>query len=230
MSKHLEYQLTEQQYFESNMIYVQAAVNLTKKVVSPTNIKGQKTKRLDVGCGRGEILKELSISKYRCFGIDFDPECVRLCQTYGDVRCVEIDMLNKEFSKGYFDFVIISHVLEHTNEPRRVIEMLKYVSKRYILISVPNLCSMKAFWKSISGKVNFVNKGHLCGWDASHLKTFLELACGLKIVEWSSDKVFIPSKLFNLMNIASIGEKLQTEFLPKHFPLLCNSLIVLCEK
>lgn len=229
MSVHINYKLRKDQYLSSIDPYVNIVINVVKKKINPIKIDGSKAKVIDIGCGRGEILKGLNKLNYDCYGIDFDEECVSLSKMFGDVRCAGINKIDQEFDNNYFDFVILSHVLEHVSNPKEAISKILYISKNDILIIVPNLCSFKTVWRNLRNKITYVNHGHLFGWDASHLLTFLEITCNLKIVRWYQDQFFIPNKILNLLNIIGLGDYVGKKLI-KLFPNFSNSLILLCKK
>lgn len=84
---------------------------------------------LDVGCMDDYLLKRLP-KKFDYFGVDSDPLCK-------NPRIIKSSIENFPKNKKY-DIVICTEVLEHLPDPVAAIRKLKALSKRFILISVPN--------------------------------------------------------------------------------------------
>lgn len=182
---------------------------------------------LDVGCGKGEIMNALNREGFNPIGVDVNPACAESARTFGSTFVADIMTLDKLFSEKPFDVVICSHVLEHVENPKRAVGILKSISAKYLVIAVPNLFRIANF---AIRKPRYVNEGHMHGWDAPHFKTFLELHCGLTIMRWIPDGVFI-SPLHAIFGLNSrLLDALEYKMLPKVVPQMQNALVVICEK
>ena len=84
---------------------------------------------LDIGCMDDYFIKRLS-PKFDYFGIDDNPLC-----KHPKISKISVEKLPK--NKKY-DIVLCTEVLEHLNDPVAAMRALKRLSKRFILISVPN--------------------------------------------------------------------------------------------
>ena len=84
---------------------------------------------LDVGCMDDYLLKRLP-KKYSYIGFDKNP----LCRNPRIIK-KEISQIPKNKK---FDIVLCTEVLEHVSDPVETIRQIKALSKRFILISVPN--------------------------------------------------------------------------------------------
>ena len=73
-----------------------------------------------MGCGRGEVMERLAAAGYEAYGCDSDPWCVQSSGRYGDTVRLAVEEVAPEVV-GKFDCVILSHVLEHVEEPRQAI-------------------------------------------------------------------------------------------------------------
>ncbi len=111
---------------------------------------------LDVGCG--------SPSKYHQFlkgknviHIDIDRTAVHL-----EVQC---DAYNLPFRKNIFSRVYARHILEHLDNPIKLIKEMKRVSKNRVIITVPNASYFK--WKNSSTE-------HIFSWNEYTLRNLLE--------------------------------------------------------
>ncbi len=92
---------------------------------------------IDVGCGDGAITNVLS-KHYDVSAIDISPEALKFLdgKVHGKVSSAE----NIDFDNESFDLVFSSEMLEHldVNTLQAAVAELKRISKKYILLSVPN--------------------------------------------------------------------------------------------
>ncbi len=108
----------------------------------PKEIKG---KLLDIGCGDGVFLKKAYEAGFEVFGIDFDSKSVEVAKKSIGVDTIYAMSL-KEFynfskkNKLKFDVITFFEVLEHQDNPKEFLEMVKELLKEngYIAGSVPN--------------------------------------------------------------------------------------------
>lgn len=71
---------------------------------------------LDVGCGRGETMKELAALGWDVQGIDTDPKAVDVARDRG-LRAHHGTIWSGDLTPGSFDVLWMSHVLEHVHRP-----------------------------------------------------------------------------------------------------------------
>lgn len=96
---------------------------------------------LDAGCGEGFSLNKLAANKIgkKFEGIDGSKTALslggklfpHLVFNYGSVYKLP-------YKDNFFDLVICTEVLEHLNNPKKVLHEIVRVSKKYAIISVPN--------------------------------------------------------------------------------------------
>jgi SAM-dependent methyltransferase len=102
----------------------------------------KRTKILDIGCGFGQTLNALKKNGYTNLkGIDISIDAIEHCRKDGlDVAHINdiISFCNK--SKDKYDFIIMSHVLEHIAKDK-IISTLKAVNKK-LLVKEGHLCIM----------------------------------------------------------------------------------------
>ncbi len=93
---------------------------------------------IDVGCGNGYILNYLNeLKKYnRLVGVDFSSNALTFVKT----EKYECDITSIPFKDSSFDLVMCNEVLEHLtiNEFTSALKHLKRLTKKYIIITVPN--------------------------------------------------------------------------------------------
>ncbi len=223
-SEHLPYTTRGQELrqVEYNMRFKIQALELLRGLREP--LSGLSA--LDFGCGRGEFLQMMREAGIGCVGVDIDPKCVELSSKFAPCSVATIDNLDAVLGGRRFDVVTCLHVLEHMESPRLAVERLAAQSKRWLIFAVPNLANPSAL---VTKQIKEVNPGHCQGWDPGHFKTFLERRCRLRIERWIPDVVCIPkfSRLFERLGIRRYFEY---NLLPRKYPFLSTSLIVLCEK
>jgi len=90
---------------------------------------------LDVGCGNGSFLNSLP-HKYQAVGLDVSQEALKYVKT----KAIHGDIAALPFKSDNFDLVTSLEVLEHLPSGvfERALSELQRVSKKYIIISVPN--------------------------------------------------------------------------------------------
>ncbi len=136
----------ENKYFEYRNVSPEDYRDFQMPSYLSTVLHGDKNaKILDIGCGFGQMLKWLRNEGYpNIYGVDISKEAVEYCSSAG-LNVEEIFNL-EEYSNKHpvpFDFIIMSHVLEHI-EKQRIIETLSIVKKRLLskngklIIMVPN--------------------------------------------------------------------------------------------
>lgn len=182
---------------------------------------------LDVGSGRGELLKRFSEAGYVAYGCDVDDECVRLSSKYAPVLKLDIDEVVRENFDSTFDCVVLSHVLEHLENPRQTLLQLSELTDGVIVVSVPNLHYAPWVVRSLLRMdLDYVNDGHLQSWDWAHFKNLVENGCGKEILEWFYDSVSIPLPQKAKRSLYKIGalELIDNQLLPKIFPRFSRSI------
>src|SRR3990167_6203380 len=96
---------------------------------------------LDVGCGEGFSLNRLSeegIGK-KLEGVDFLKPAVELGKKmHTHLALKQGNIYKLEYKSNSFDLVIATEVLEHLEDPRKGLKERIRVSKKYVLLSVPN--------------------------------------------------------------------------------------------
>ncbi|MHB9111508.1 MAG: class I SAM-dependent methyltransferase [Thermoleophilia bacterium] len=182
---------------------------------------------LDVGSGRGELMELLAASGYSVYGCDLDDECLKLSRRFGFATKVDIENISADTFDQQFDCIIISHVLEHLADPRETLKRLAMFSKGLMIVAVPNPSYLLFVFRSLMRiKIDYVNVRHLYSWDWYHFRTFIELGCGMKILEFCHDSVALPVTVPVrgwLYNRGLLGP-IENRFLKALLPRFCRSI------
>jgi 2-polyprenyl-3-methyl-5-hydroxy-6-metoxy-1,4-benzoquinol methylase len=77
---------------------------------------------LDVGHGDGRFLKFVKEIGHEAMGLEIDPKAVEQARAAQlDVHQGDIDAATSIWGEGFFDYITMSHVIEHVHHPRAVI-------------------------------------------------------------------------------------------------------------
>lgn len=132
-------------------------------------IKTNSIKRLaDLGCGDGYLIYRLSReSKVKEF-YAVDMSKIRLDRVKKSVRrikTIRADITDLPFDQGFFDVVVCSEVLEHVKDYKKAIRELLRVTKKQLVITVPNdqqpvktLCPRCKKLHHVAGHINKFDK------------------------------------------------------------------------
>lgn len=96
---------------------------------------------LDVGCGEGftlNRLKEHGIGT-RLEGVEYLRDAIELGKDmYPEIKIIQGNIYELPYKDNSFDLVLCTEVLEHLEEPEKALKELIRISKKYLVISVPN--------------------------------------------------------------------------------------------
>ena len=113
-------------------------------------IKKAKGRILDVGCGNGYLLLLLEQKGCEVFGVEVNPNSVKICESLGlEIFCGTIE--EAKFPDNFFDIIILSQVLEHFSSPkvslRETFRILKPSGKVFIYCPNANSYLARLFGK-----------------------------------------------------------------------------------
>ncbi len=176
---------------------------------------------LDVGCGGGELGKELKAKfpSVKVYGVDISPEAVREAGKHLD----EAEVLDLTASwpenlfNTNFDLIVISEVLEHLFKPEELLVKIKTKFTGPVIITVPNVLFWKNRLKIFFGNFTYTDTGLM---DRGHIHFF----------SWFSFKDLIHSTGFIIKDSAHHIPTRGTKFLARLWPgLLAYQFIVKLE-
>ncbi len=98
---------------------------------------------LDLGCGDGALLAYLAEAKHvQAVGVDVSQKAVERARSRG-VQAYVADITEEGYRpQQVYDYVLLSEVLEHLEDPEDLLLRLKGFVRRGLLVSVPNI----GFW------------------------------------------------------------------------------------
>mgnify|MGYP000860182175 CR=1 FL=1 len=98
---------------------------------------------LEVGCGEGNFAALLKKRKNsEVWGIELNNNAAQIAKTKIDKIFIgDFNTLLKELPKNYFDCIVFNDVLEHFEDPFKILQNLKeiLVGGGYIVSSIPNV-------------------------------------------------------------------------------------------
>lgn len=147
---------------------------------------------LDVGCGGGDLGYALKGKGCVVKGLDLKLDRINMNRAFYQ-SLEEHDIEKLGFGNEQYDVIVFSDVLEHLNDPEKVLtksrESLK--SGGMVLVSLPNVAYLDNRVGLLKGNWNYTDEGIL---DRTHLKFFtlvtaeqLLLSAGFRVQEIDSE-------------------------------------------
>ncbi|WP_223271827.1 class I SAM-dependent methyltransferase [Algoriphagus ratkowskyi] len=101
------------------------------------------SKFLDVGCGLGLGLAYANQHNCELFATEFDTGALNFVKQHFPVETFQGDIWEAKYPENYFDFIHISHVIEHVLDPKAYISEMKRILKPggHLAIGTPNMSS-----------------------------------------------------------------------------------------
>ncbi|WP_297338032.1 class I SAM-dependent methyltransferase [Algoriphagus sp.] len=99
---------------------------------------------LDVGCGLGLGLAYANQLDCQLYATEFDSGALDFVHKHFSVETFHGDIMDAKYPNSFFDFIHMSHVIEHVLDPIAYIQEMKRIVKPggIIAIGTPNLGSM----------------------------------------------------------------------------------------
>ena len=95
---------------------------------------------LDIGCGQGVFLEMMRDRGFEVYGVELGEESARVAREERGLNVVTGDLLTLEAENDSFDAVVMSHLIEHVDDPIAVLERVRDLLKPggVALLSLPN--------------------------------------------------------------------------------------------
>ncbi len=130
-----------------NLIRMDAYVKARYKIVLDCLgicISSNQARVLDVGCGDGALTSIIYKAGFRVYGIDVDRDGIRLAKEKFKENNLKaafkvIEGYNYPFEDNFFEFAVCADVIEHVQEPLRMLGEIYRVLKPggFLIISTP---------------------------------------------------------------------------------------------
>ena len=153
--------------------------NYTSQSLIKFTVNNAGTNILDVGCATGEYCQKLNGLGFKCVGVDVNPEYIARAKKSG-VKAYVINGKSLNLTDNSFDTALLFEVLEHVKYPDIILEEVKRIAKKNVLITVPN-CSafftLKRFGLTYEhmlekDHINFFTKKDMEDLLSKHFKKF----------------------------------------------------------
>lgn len=128
---------------------------------------------LDVGCGAGANARLLKTDGCRVWGLTLsEKEALAAAPFCESVTVADAGGDEVAFDDGFFDLLLLSHVLEHLPSPRRVLTRLSRFLRPegFVLAAVPNMAFWRMRYRFLRGdwerqEAGFLDRTHLQFWS-----------------------------------------------------------------
>lgn len=106
------------------------------------------SKFLDVGCGLGMGLAYANQLNCELYATEYDTGALEFVQQQFPVKTHQGDLSSAQYPNAFFDFIHISHVIEHVLDPRGYVQEMKRILKPggMLAIGTPNMSSKLYQW------------------------------------------------------------------------------------
>jgi 2-polyprenyl-3-methyl-5-hydroxy-6-metoxy-1,4-benzoquinol methylase len=134
------------------------------------NIADEPGDLLDIGCGRGHLLRAARKRGWQVTGFDVDPETVEEVATEFDLEIHSGDFMDLELAPHSFDVVAMHHVLEHLKDPAAVLRRVREILRPggLLFVALPNIDGLSSTIKFSLEKMGLRKKGIGSYYDADH--------------------------------------------------------------
>jgi len=186
---------------------------------------------LEIGCGEGAILEQLSDNFFAdaYYGVEISQSGVNITNSRNIKNLVECKLFNgysTNYSDKQFDLVILSHVLEHVEHPRLLINEANRIG-RVIFIEVP---LEDTIWLGYNYSSTAV--GHINFYTIKTIRLLIQTS-NLNIIKTKlSNQTLVAKKnssgikgIFSYyvkQILIKINEKIASKLFIYHYGIICN--------
>lgn len=122
-------------------------IKFVSNLIKELTKRGKVVNVLDVACGHGRVLEQLSAEKgVKLFAIDINKNAVKLAKLSAPKAEVKIGSVYKlPYKDKYFDIVIVIASFMHFENPKKALEELTRVSKNYLVFDITTKRNISEF-------------------------------------------------------------------------------------
>ena len=132
--------------------------------------KAKPGRLLDIGCGRGHLLRVARERGWHPVGHDVDPDTVASVSREFDLEIHAGEFLDLPLEEASFDLVTMHHVLEHLKDPVSVVGKIRKILRPggLLFVALPNIEGLSSGVKFSLEKMGLRRKGVGSYYDADH--------------------------------------------------------------
>ncbi|WP_160670068.1 glycosyltransferase [Clostridium sp. C8-1-8] len=125
---------------------------------------------LDLGCGCGATCLKLRdlYPKAKFFGIEKNAAAAKIASNFMTVKLGDVEAIEFDYERGFFDYIILSEILQYLKKPIEFLANIKKYLKPYgsLVLIVPNAMYIEKIRKLINGSWLYDNQafGEGCLW------------------------------------------------------------------
>ena len=135
--------------------------------------RSENIKVLEVGCGCGATLSKIKYlwPNAEVAGIELLDNVARIGANNYDIIQGNIETMQLNYQKEYFDYVIFGDVLEHLFNPEETLKKIRAYMKNdgHLIVSIPNIMNITVLLPLLRGEFRYMDYGIL---DKTHVKFF----------------------------------------------------------
>ncbi len=142
---------------------------------------------LDLGCNTGEISNAISNYASKVVGIDYNSQAIKTAKELfqkNNLEFINTDAFEYLAQSDFkFDIIILSHILEHIDNPKSFLEKCKAFTRK-IYIELPDFDKtyLNQYRITTKNPLNYTDADHIWEFDREDMKLLIAEA-GMKILE-----------------------------------------------
>lgn len=122
---------------------------------------------LDAGCGKGELIKFMSLKKYISYGVDYSEDAINIAKNFlksenVKAKVVRADIRDLPYKDSFFDCIISTDVIEHLDDEKAAIDFVNEMYRilkpngKFYLHTSPNKYYVEFFVKYYQRFINSI--------------------------------------------------------------------------
>lgn len=133
---------------------------------------------LDIGCGEGYVIQRLLNKTSNILGIDYQEKSIekakRLLDNQVELICDDIHHYIKNHPEQKFDVIVLSHVLEHIDNPQKFLKDIRGYAN-YFYIEVPDFeaSHLNVFRQYVKTDLVYTDADHVSEFDRRELQDLM---------------------------------------------------------